>query len=656
VLQVCFWELKSVFFHSDFVFAVCQSQADSTVEVQTLSNQDTKHGHTNSNSANIKKKKNKGNNNSCSQQQQNNPPAVAAATTKSQHSTAKNTPVPKASSGGNSGFTQNCGGKQQALSSNNKSSVSHMDLPSPVMVDRATNDLLSVISPLTHAPSIRNQFTTGTAIQINNVINTISSAGKAPPVSSSVASHRFKPEASLPAANSPSFSLENLKLPPGITITKVDGPSAASLRKSQSKPSESSKSTHSMTSNHSSSTVVSGLTPTGSSGSLRFREGGGISQGISGSNVIVVDTVKMKEELEVVTVNGGESAHNNSSNSKKKNKKKNKNQNSTASGSMNGQPQRQQQLGNGVAANQVNGKHINSAGGKNQNLQNGTNVRIQSQVHPLLAKNNIRPQTIAMNASQLAQQPAIIKVNGSMVTIRNPALQQAMAANSRFPPQGSGRAEILVNGEVPASKPGNKPSKKSVNMPTANGIVGVKGKENGTVPPRFANADNAMLQNRLVPHVECNGLNSIPGLHISKVNTPVGRAEENGIAVRGSANILPPRMRIQQQQSPPSHMAEVRKVNHNHINTRQEDSPLQHSSAARSAMREAMAASLAAANDAKKKKKKKKGAGGQGHSDDWNLVGKYTLLKNRYIEKTLLKSDWLCLIYVMLESQMFSQA
>ena len=635
------------------MFAVCQSQADSKVEVQTLSNQDTKHGHTNGNSANSKKKKIKGNNNSCSQQQ-NNPPALAA--TKSQHSTAKNTTLPKASSGGNSSFTPNCGGKQQALSSNSKSSMSHMDLPSPVMVDRATNDLLSVISPLTHAPSIRNQFTAGTAIQINNVINTISSSGKAPPVSSSVASQRFKPEASLPAANSPSFSLENLKLPPGITITKVDGPTAASLRKSQSKPSESSESTHSVTANHSSSTVVSGLTPTGSSGSLRFREGGGISQGISGSNVIVVDTVKMKEELEVVTVNGGESSHNNNSNSKKKNKKKNKNQNNTASGNVNGQPQRQQQLGNGVGANQVNGKHVSNAGGKNQSLQNGTNVRIQSQVHPLFAKNTIRPQTIAMNASQLAQQPAIIKVNGSMVTIRNPALQQAMAANSRFPQQGNGRAEILVNGEVPNSKPGNKPSKKSVNLPTANGIVGVKGKENGTVPPRFANADNAMLQNRLVPHVECNGLNSIPGLHISKVNTPVGRAEENGIAVRGSANILPPRMRIQQQQSSPSHMTEVRKVNHNHINTRQEDLPLQHSSAARSAMREAISASLAAANDAKKKKKKKKGAGGQGHSDDWNLVGKYTLLKNRYVEKALLKSDWLCLIYVMSEAQMFDQA
>jgi hypothetical protein len=587
------------------------------VEVQALSNQDTKRGHTNSNSASSKKKKNKGNNNNCSQQQ-NNPPAVAAAT-KSQHSTAKNTALPKASSG-----VPNCSSKQQTLSVNSKSSVSHLQLPSsPVMVDRATNDLLSVISPLTHVPSVRNQFSAATAIQINNVINTISSAGKVPSVSSSVASQRLKSEASLPAASSSSFSLENLKLPPGITITKVDGPTAVALRKSQSKPSESSKSAQSVTSSHSASTVVSGLSPTGSCNSLRFREGGGISQGISGSNVIVVDTVKMKEELEVVTVNSGESCHTNSGNSKKKNKKNKKNQNNTTNGNGNGQLQRQQQLGNGVAANQVNGKHQTSAGGKNQNLQNGANVRIQSQVHPLLTKHNIRSQTVAMNASQLAQQPAIIKVNGSMVTIRNPALQQAMAANSKYPQQGNGRAEILVNGEVPASKPANKPSKKSVNFPTANGIVGMKGKENGTVPPRFANADNGMLQNRLVPHVECNGLNGIPGLHVSKVNTPGGRTEENGIAVRGPANILPPRMRIQQQQSPSSHMTDVRKVHHNHINTRQEDSPLQHSLAARSAMREAMAASLAAANDAKKKKKKKKGAGGQGHSDDWNLVGKF---------------------------------
>jgi hypothetical protein len=85
-------------------------------------------------------------------------------------------------------------------------------------------------------------------------------------------------------------------------------------------------------------------------------------------------------------------------------------------------------------------------------------------------------------------------------------------------------------------------------------------------------------------------------------------------------------MRIQQQQSPPSHMAEVRKVNHNHVSTRQDGLPPQHASVARSAMREAMAASLAAANDAKKKKKKKKGTGPQGHSDDWNLVGKFCLL------------------------------
>ncbi|KDR19940.1 hypothetical protein L798_05937 [Zootermopsis nevadensis] len=350
-----------------------------------------------------------------------------------------------------------------------------------------------------------------------------------------------------------------------------------------------------------------------------FVGGGSISQGIGGSNVIVVDTGKMKEELEAVTMNGVDSSLSNGGNSKKKNKKKNKNQNNNISLNVNGngQLQRQQQIGNGIAANQVNGKHLTGVAGKNQNFQNGTNVHVQNCV---LTKQNIRPQTLAMNASQLAQQPAIIKVNGSVVTIRNPALQQAMATSGRFPQQGNGQAEILVNGEVPTSKAGNKPGKKPVNSPIANGVMGVKGKENGSVPPRFANPDNMMLRNRLAPQIEYSGLNSIPGLQISKVSSPVGRVEENGIAVRGSSNMLPPRMRIQQQRSPPSQMTEIRKVNHNHISARQDGSLPQHASSARSAMREAMAASMAAANDAKKKKKKKKGAGGQGHSDDWNLV------------------------------------
>jgi hypothetical protein len=593
--------------------------------VQSLSNQNTKNSqcNTNSSSANSKKKKNKGNNSNCSQQQNS---ASVVAATKSQHSTAKSTGMLKPSSGSNYSSAANGRGRQQTVSVNNKSSVSQQQQPSSsVIINHATNDMLSVMSPLSNTSSSSlNQFTAATAIQINNVINTISSAGKAPPVPSSVAAQRLKSETPLPSSSSRSFSLENLKLPPGITITKVDGPTAAALRKSQSKPSESSKHTATVTSSHNSTTIISGPSATGSSSRLGgFVGGGGISQGIGGSNVIVVDTGKMKEELEAVTVNGVDSSHSNGGNSKKKNKKKNKNQTNNGSvnvhGNSNGQLQRQQQIGNGVAANQVNGKHVTSVAGKNQSLQNGTNVRVQNCV---LTKQNIRPQTLAMNASQLAQQPAIIKVNGSVVTIRNPALQHAMATSSRFTQQGDGHAEVLVNGEVPTSKSGNKPGKKPVNSPIANGIVGVKGKENGTMPPRFANPDN-MLRNRLAPQVEYSGLNSIPGLHISKVNSPVGRVEENGISVQGSANVLPPRMRIQHQRSPPSQMTEVRKVNHNHINARQEGSPLQHASSARSAMREAMAASMAAVNDAKKKKKKKKGAGGQGHSDDWNLVGKF---------------------------------
>jgi hypothetical protein len=598
--------------------------------MQPMSNQNTKYSHcnTNNSSASSKKKKNKGSSNNCSQQQ-NNQSSVTA--TKSQHSTAKNTTSLKPSSGSYSSCAPSVGGKQQIKSGMSQ----HQQSSSAVIVNHAASDVLSVMSPLGHIPSV-NQFTTATAIQINNVINTISCAGKTPSVSSSVAAQRLKSEATLQSASSQSFSLENLKLPPGITITKVDGPTAAALRKSQLKPSDNSKSAPCVTtSSHSSTTVISGPAAAAvNSGRLGGFGGGGgaLSQGINGSNVIVVDTVKMKEELQAVTMNGGDPSHGSNGNSKKKNnKKKNKNQNNTGStnvnGNSNGQLQRQQQVGNGVAANQINGKHINSNGGKSQNSQNSASLRIQPHVYPLLTKPSVRPQTLAMNATQLAQQPAIIKVNGSMVTIRNPALQQAMANSSRFPQQGNGQTEILVNGEMPTTKPGNKLGKKPANPAATNGIVGMKGKENGSVPPRFTtNADNVVLRNRLAPHVECNGLNSIPGLHISKVNSPNGRVEENGIAIRGASNLLPPRMRIQQQRSPPSHMAEVRKVNHSHVSARQEGIPPQHASAARSAMREAMAASLAAANDAKKKKKKKKGTGPQGHSDDWNLVGKFFLL------------------------------
>ncbi|XP_069688836.1 uncharacterized protein [Periplaneta americana] len=582
---------------------LCQSQEDS----KASANVNMKNNQCNANSsANGKKKKNKGN----GTQQQNNPPT---ASNKPQHSTAKSATKP-------AGTNSSSGGKQQSngtVSVNNKVNTSQQQQKlrpsSAVVVNHTANDMLSVISPVSHAPSV-NHLTTATAIKINNVINTISSAGKAASVSSAMA------QTPMPATGSRSFSLENLKLPPGITITKVDGPTAAALRKSQSKPPENSRPP---SSNHSSTTIISAPTSAGSSNRLGGYGGGntGISQGIGGSNVIVVDTGKMKEELETVTMNGDDSNHNNGGNSKKKNKKKNKNQN-TGNGNINGninQMQRQQ-VGNGIAANQVNGKSQNNSGGKNQGVQNGSNIRVQPQVHPLLTKHNIRPQTLTVNASQLAQQPAIIKVNGSMVTIRNPALQQAMATGSRFSQHGGGRAEILVNGEVPTNKQGNKPGKKPVNSPTANGIVGVKGKENSTVPPRFANADNVMLRNRLAPQVEYNGLNSIPGLHISKVSSPVGRGEENGI--RGPVNMLPPRMRIQQQ-SLPSHMTDVRKMTHNHVNATQEGSPAARSvmqAQAQSAMREAMAASMAAANEAKKKKKKKKGAGGQGHADDWNLV------------------------------------
>ncbi|KAJ9589026.1 hypothetical protein L9F63_017670 [Diploptera punctata] len=566
---------------------LCQSQDNSKVGAQSSGNQNSKNSQ-NNNTTNNKKKKNKGNNNNNSQAQ-NNPSSIA---NKSQHSITKSAPMSKATNS-----SQPIANKQSAPVSNSNTSQQQQQKPRPssaVIVNHTTNDVFSVISPVNN-PQRVNHFATATAIHINNVINTMASDRK----TTSVSAQKMKSETSSPSAGSRSFSLENLKLPPGITITKVDGPTAAALRKSQSKPAESKPAT-----SHSSTTIISAPTAIGSSGRVSGYSGtgnGGISQGINGSNVIVVDTGKMKEELETVAINEDDSSHNGGGNGKKKNKKKNKNQN----GNGNGQGQRQQQMGNGISTNQVNGKNQNS-GGKSQNLQNGNSVRVQPQVQSLLSK-NVHPQALNMNTRELAQQPAIIKMNGSVVTIRNPALQQAMANNSRFAAPTTGRAEILVNGEVPNSKTANKPAKKPVNTPMTNGVIGVKAKESNTVPPRFANSENVMVRNRIASQVEYNGLNGIPGLHISKVNSPVGRGEENGIALRGSANMLPPRMRLQQQQQ----QQQGHKVVQNHTDQRAQ---------AQSAMREAMAASMAAANDAKKKKKKKKGAGGQGHSDDWNLV------------------------------------
>ncbi|XP_066991500.2 mucin-5AC isoform X2 [Anabrus simplex] len=379
-----------------------------------------------------------------------------------------------------------------------------------------------------------------------------------------------------------SFSLENLKLPPGITITKVDGPTAAAQKKAQLKAAENPKPPVSITPTNASTTIIAAPTTMGSNNRLP-----GYGQAVNGSNVIVVDTGRMKDELETngaptkdhSEVNG----QNSSGNGKKKNKKKGKNGNE--SGLSNGvnpsKPvQRQQQMMNSCHLNGKQQQQHHIVGNKNQ--QNSGNLRPQSapQQQQQVSKPNGRPAT----SNSLAQS-AIIKVNGSMVTIRNPALQQAMAS-ARYPPP----VAMQLNGQGEVQELGGKGNHSKKASPGTNGLVSMKGKENSnTTPPRFT--DSSLLRNR---QMECNG----------------------GIIMRGN-NSLPPRMRPLQQQAPKM----VQNSNNVHQNHSHETS-LQHPNAARAviqaqtAVREAMAA----VNDAKKKKKKKKGAGGQGHADDWTLV------------------------------------
>lgn len=98
-----------------------------------------------------------------------------------------------------------------------------------------------------------------------------------------------KQESPVQNGNIRSFSLENLKLPPGITITKVDGPVLALQRKSNQKLTESVKTPP--PSNNISSIIAA---PSASNHSRLNNFG----QSVSGSNVIVVDTGRMKDDLE----------------------------------------------------------------------------------------------------------------------------------------------------------------------------------------------------------------------------------------------------------------------------------------------------------------------------------------------------------------------
>lgn len=196
------------------------------------------------------------------------------------------------------------------------------------------------------------QLTSSTAIQINNAINRLSSRQPLP-----------------------NFSLENIKLPPGITITKVD-PAQVSQRKSIQQQVKQSAAPP---------PVPAPQPPMPAA-----------------SNVIVVDTGKLKDLSNTQNKDQSDSTTN-GNNGKKKKKKKNTG---------------------------VNGQNINEPPPHNNNNNNSKHNNNNNNMVTLTmngsAKGFMNPAI--QNGKVVMPQAAIIKVNGSMVTIRSPALQQALAA------------------------------------------------------------------------------------------------------------------------------------------------------------------------------------------------------------------------------------
>ncbi|KAK7873317.1 hypothetical protein R5R35_011373 [Gryllus longicercus] len=546
---------------------VCQSQDDSKSSNQ--SNAENVKTNPSNTSGNGKKKKNKGNggnnnnnNNNNSNNNNNNNSGQTnsnSSKNKSQQNTAKN----NSKSSGNPSSGKSSNGKQSQPGTMNSSAGVE-----------GTANFVPPVSQLA-GPTANTQ--------LNDIATSKGSA--------SVVALRSKIEAS--ANNSRSFSLENLKLPPGITITKVDGPAAAAAaqRRAQLKAQDNPKPPTPATS-ASTTTIIAAPTSMGNPARIA-----GFGQAVNGSNVIVVDTGRMKDDLEgnVMTAkDAGDASQNVNGNGKKK-KKKNKN---------NGNNENENNITctNSAKQNQQLPGKQNMTNGKNQNQRNSSNSsKSQSNLLQLQGKQNGNSK----NNNALSQ-PAIIKVNGSMVTIRNSALQQAMSsAGPRLSQHVNGQADVQINGDV--EKNVTKGNKRGSSNAVVNSAANIKGKENNAV--RFTNSDSSARSRG--GQGECNGVTS--NIH-GKMGSSGPRMEDNGINVRGgNVNNTSQRTHPLQQQIPPLNQ----KVMQNHA----QEANIQHSNSrammqAQSAVREAMAA----ATEAKKKKKKKKGAGGQGHSDDWNLV------------------------------------
>lgn len=186
------------------------------------------------------------------------------------------------------------------------------------------------------------------------------------------------------------------------------------------------------------------------------------------------------------------------------------------------------------------------------------------------------------------QQAAIIKVSeNGMVTIRSPALQQAINAGLTSPP----KPDYIVKGDLSSSSSSNGRMTTTTATTADCSTLNMK-HANGVIPSSLAE-----LRNRLISQpIDCtSSLSGLANIQISKVTNgqPI---PENGINLKGTSVTL----------------TKVRSEMTNMEDARQ-------ASANSAAVKEAVM--MNTNGGGKSKKKKKRGNGTRQCGDDWNLVG-----------------------------------
>ncbi|XP_018316494.1 uncharacterized protein [Mycetomoellerius zeteki] len=347
------------------------------------------------------------------------------------------------------------------------------------------------------------------------------------------------------------INIENLKLPPGITITKVDAPpkplpiKTAPLPKPVNPPKQ---------------TTIIAAPMSGVQSSYASPQGGG--------NVIVVDTGKLKQDLLPKANEKDSSKDSQPQNTTTGKKKKKKNKNSA-------------NLGNTAVSSPVQ---------NNDAFVNDHMIDEPARIlhNPGTNMVTIRNPSFGPMKVPPTQQAAIIKVSeNGMVTIRSPALQQAINAGLTSSP----KPDYIVKGDLSSSSAGRTTTNDcgQLSVKHANGVI---------------SSSLAELRSRLSAQSDCtSSLSELANIQISQMTNgqPI---PENGINLKGTS------VTLTKVRPEATSMEDARQV-----------------SAKCTAMKEAAINAISAnggGSSGKSKKKKKRGSGTGQCGDDLDLVEVFT--------------------------------